>query len=196
MKRSMRFLMALGAAALLQAGSADAASIVGIELRNRPAGGAFAVGDVLEFQLHYDFSDRKSFGGGIEVDFDETQLELVEFSFDNRWPFNPARPEDSFNRPLGFFAENRSLLAIGDFNPFGDKGIIAVLKLRAISIGNGLLLPASNELPAGPFIGEDFNPLDVTFEGAAYSIAVPEPGTLLLLGAGLAGLARSRRRTA
>lgn len=197
MKRWMRFLVAFCAAALLQAGSASAANVIGASVKNAPAGGVFGLGDLIEVELNFSFDEGvKSFGGGVDVAFDASQLELVSFAFDARFPFNPAQPDASFNRPLGFFNTNGNLLAFGDFNPFGDSGIIAVLMFKALQQGDGSVRPTGQNLfPAGPIIGEDGGELPVSFAGGAYSI-VPEPGTVLLLSAGLVGLAAVKRRRA
>ena len=141
---------------------------------------------------------RQSFGGGVELAFDSSQLELLSFQLDAIWPFNPAKPEDSFNRPLGFF-DNKKLLAVGDFNPFGGDRNIGVAMFRALQPGDGsVMLGDQDVFPAGPFIGDDGGNLPVEFVGAPYRIenVIPEPGTLVLLSAGLAGLAASRRSRA
>lgn len=197
MVRAGRVLLAFSVVLGLSGGAAHAASIVRAQVLNSPAGGSFLVGDAIDVQIAFDFQDAKTFGGGVDLDLPLELVEVVSFDLDPRWGFDPDDPTTSFSRPLGFFEENQKALAFGDFNPFRGEGIAGVLHLRAIAMGDGSVVPGPNAMPAGPFIDENGGEMDVTFESARFQIGVvPEPGTLLLLGAGLLGLAATRRSRA
>lgn len=193
MRAGIRGLVAFSLALGLSAGAAQADSIVRATVLNAPAGGAFNLGDEIDVEIRFDFGDERTFGGGVDVDFDTSLVELVSFQLDARWGFNPGNPEASFSRPLGFFNSNPRALAFGDFNPFNGQGVVGLMKLRAIGEGDGWVDMDVNDFPAGPFITEEIEELWVDFEGAEFSI-IPEPGTMLLVGAGLLGLAVTRRR--
>jgi hypothetical protein len=82
---------------------------------------------------------------------------------------------------------------VGELNGFLKfEGLIGKLILDlGNALGDGSVVPADYEL--GGFTSLQGEPLtELGFSGAAFSI-VPEPGTLMLLGAGLVGLAASRR---
>lgn len=88
----------------------------------------------------------------------------------------------------------------GGFDVNGGKGHQHIYS-TAYSAASGLL-PAG--IPSGAYIGfedetfpsSDFNYADETYvvTGVTYAAAVPEPATLAVVGAGLAGLAALRRR--
>jgi len=190
-------------AALSVAGPARSASVISASILNgaactgNAAAKCFQPGDDIQAQLRFSFPDLKSFGGGFDVNFDDALASVESFNLDPMWGFDPAQPTNSFSRPLGFFTVDPHLVAVGQFTPFGGDGVIGTLDLKANALGDGSVTPAAGsdsvtQNPAGSFIDEHGGVLPVTFQGAAFSI-VPEPGTLLLVAAGMAGLAAHRR---
>ncbi len=191
----------LPVAALLVAGPALASSVVSAQIQNgapcagNPSAQCFNLNDDITVDLHF-VTDVATFGGGIVVNFDTALVSLQSFALDPSWGFDPGDPTGSFSRPLGFFSDP-NLLAIGELNPFSGDRKIGTLVLRAIAPGDGLVTPAAGSAnaqqnPAGPILDSNGGTLAVTFEGAAFSV-IPEPGTALLLAAGVAGLAATRR---
>ena len=191
-------------ASVVQAADVNA---IGFQLIDTPPTGFYGPGDTIKLGVTFQF-DTTTLGGGIELRFDESIFEAITgFKLSDRFPFDPLKPNNSFNRPLGFFSPEHPLLfAIVDANLIFGEGLAATfdLPIKQVlppgvtgidtrEIGDGSVRSRGNESPAGPFIDENGNPIDVAFLAAPLR-AVPEAGTLLLVGAGLAGLASARHR--
>ncbi len=149
MLQKLRAGLGIALALTLSASLAEAASIVSAQVLNAPAGGKFGLGDLIDVQIAFDFQGGKTFGGGLELDFDTRLVSVESFELDPRWGFDPADPNSSFSRPLGFFHERPRALAVGDFNPFRGPGIVGRLVLRAIAMGDGSLSPGRTTRPQG-----------------------------------------------
>ena len=147
------------------------------------------LGDTFTVQIGFDFDDP-TFGGGIDLSFDTDAFEIVSFEFDDEIDTDPA-----FSVRPGEVAAAPRLLAFGNFNPIDGTRKVGNLVLRALLPAVQKLISGEvNDRPAGPFIGEEGGPLEVAILGTEVTV-IPEPGTLVLLGAGLAGLGIVRRRS-
>ena len=151
------------------------------------------------------------YGPGERDDYSGASLVLtltVGASGPIAFTYSPTSPTSSFNRIIvrdgagdqpvnGSPADGISLgLMYEDFSAIG-----VIFRTDDLSVVNGL------SLPENPYLGMAAFPVR-TFQyfGDSYSlsgdvtsvsrIAVPEPGTLALLGLGLAGLGMTRRRKA
>lgn len=178
--------IALAAALVIQAGAASAANIIAI----RTADGSVRPGDVLELEFDFDFDDS-TLGGGFNLLL-PAGLSFKSFDFDAGLGRDPA-----FDfRP----SAQRLLIAFGNFNGItGQKKIgkllldvTAPFDLSTEPNGAPVIDAELDQALAGPFVG-DVGALPVDF--APLFNVVPEPGTLLLVAAGLAGFGAVRRRT-
>lgn len=178
---------------LLLGSNANAASIA-----LSPSFNTGAPGDTVLFDILYDFTDESTIGGGIDVFFDDSVLNFVNYTWSGVGDPGFARSPDVLPGELNG-------IAFGDFFGISSAGLVGTLEFAidaAASAGFTSLFTAANDFPAGPFVsGVTFLPMEVDFFGAEIEIQpgmpVPEPGALTLLVIGLFAMGlSSRRRTA
>ena len=130
----------------------------------------------------------KNFTIGIDVNFANTQEQLVAF---NTWVSHSGAafaldPSNSWG-PVN--SQGPRLLAEHNGNGFSD----AILTGFNLTPGDLVFFQAIYGAPAGA-VGTDKDGMEEFFIIPAGTPTVPEPGTLLLLGAGLIGLGVAARR--
>lgn len=181
--------IALAAALVIQAGAASAANIIAIRALGD---GSVMPGGDLEIEFDFNFDDS-TLGGGFNLLLPAVQFSFKSFEFDAGLGRDPA-----FDfRP----SAQRLLIAFGNFNGISGAKKIGklvltnesdqALKLTSDPTGVVAIDAELDQALAGPFVGDE-GTLDVDF---APLFLVPEPGTLLLVAAGLAGFGAVRRRT-
>lgn len=212
MRRSTGFLAAVGAAFVLLAGSASAANMVQLTVINgTPCIGdgsvrCFNLGETIEAELRINFTN---FTGGalLEFVFPRQLAAYQSWQFGLDFPQNneaacdptAADYDDCLAENLHFSEgpesdyirespHSRTRALVGDFDPFRGEQLLGLLKLTAQAAGDGSVLPQ----PEVEFQTSSGNSLVVSYSGDSFRI-IPEPGTLLLVGAGLLGLAATRR---
>jgi hypothetical protein len=150
---------------------------------------AFAVGDLAQFLLKYDFTGSKTLGGGIDVFFNEEVLEFVKWT-----PENLGDP--AFRRNPVIKRGNLDGIAFGDFNGLPEVATMGLLQFKVTALGSfDLILAADSGGVAGDFFSATtFQKMEnIKFEGATIT-AVPLPAGVVLLGSAMMGLIGFRRK--
>ncbi len=150
-------------------------------------------GDIVTFDITLDFTEDPTLGGGLDLTFDESQLQLIGFTDE---PFI-GMPE--FYRAPDYVPGSGLLegWAVGSFNSL-STGLVASVSFE-VQIGattTVVALGPTNSI-AGPwFSASDFFCCQDPDYGAVTVSTVPLPAGIWLLFSGLAsfGLARSRAR--
>jgi hypothetical protein len=176
--------------------SAAAVNIINLD----PANVLTDVGNDISFDLIMNF-DASLQGGGVEITYDPSKLLFQSFVFD------PMLVDDAFFRcwPVAATQTCNELLPptieVGWgvlFSPaLTGVHTIGSLTFTAIASGAGLVSVMPSVGFPGPFFDILGNPIQTDLQGASVSIgliALPEPGTGLLVAIGLFGLCVERNR--
>ncbi|MDO9006364.1 MAG: PEP-CTERM sorting domain-containing protein [Aquabacterium sp.] len=128
----------------------------------------------------------KIFGGGYNISFDASKLQLDDISFPSNWEFLVSKGTAAGGTVSDVFFNTFSAPIAGDF-------LTSTLKFTAI--GGGMSSITLSESVSFPFGDEFGNAVTVSYVGGSVA-AVPEPGSvaMMLAGLGAVGFMASRRR--
>ncbi len=158
------------------------------------------VGDVVEIDVYWDFSDEPTLGGGTDVLFDDTLLAFVDFQYN----LTDAALDPDFT--YMYWTVDSGLvegIATGNFYGIGGPQLIGTLSFETLAAGSALLSTQQSSLDiVGPFVSlatfSIYQPGQIIFQGAgvgigATPVAAPSPTVLVLAGsAALLGAGRRR----
>ncbi|HUO74556.1 MAG TPA: PEP-CTERM sorting domain-containing protein [Solirubrobacteraceae bacterium] len=177
----------LGVAALFWTSSARATDIVRFSADVPDV----QKGQVLDVEVGLDFDDL-TLGGGFDLSLSPALFSFEQFEFDPDLGDDPAfrlKPPDDASSGL-------LTIAFGSFSGLtGNReiGILQVVANQSLVLGSGnvLLSAIDDSSSAGPFVDTVGSRLSVRYDGLL-GTAVPEPSALVLLSAGVAGIATKR----
>ncbi len=155
--------------------------------------GQAAVGETVSLDLAMDFDDT-TIGGGFQVDYDPSVLQLVDFVFDDRGLGDEQafRCSPATRRCTARGGAHRVPVGFGRFDGLTGARPIGHLRMRAIGEGASAveIVPHAT---TGPFVDLTGAPLAVTSDELTVRV-VPEPAFATALVAGSIACAAFRRR--
>jgi len=144
-------------------------------------------GSTLEIMLEMAFLDP-TLGGGVNIIFDEGLVQLSSIAFDDSLGDDPDfRCPGAVICPTG----DSTFISFGSFVGLDSERTVASIFFDVLADSRGVA--EFSLAAASPFSDEVGSALDVRL-GTTQVTIVPEPGTALLLGLGLIGLAGGNRR--
>lgn len=167
-------------ATALSATTAQAQSII-----LSPSASTIDVGDTVSVDLKgIGFTDA-TFGGGYNLSFDPSVVELVSFSIPSRWEF--FRSSGLLDAASGTVTD----VSFNTFSPIGGDFLTGTAVFRGVSAGFSAIDVKPSEL--FPFAKAGGDTISVAFNGAGITVStVPEPDSLALLMVGVLGVAATR----
>jgi len=149
------------------------------------------VGDPVQLTLGMSF-DEVTLGGGVRLSFDDTLLSLTSISFGGALGDDPDFRCPTAGGPVSCPADP-NFISFGGFAGLSGDRTVATIILQALAPTAG---GTTIDLLADRAFSDNFgSPLTVSLTGTSV-VVVPEPGTLALVGLGLASLTAVRRRSA
>lgn len=178
----MKIKHTLIAASLLLAASAQAQTVSVIQAQTN-----VSVGDTFKVELQATGFPNKIFGGGYNLSFDPTKLQLDAIDIPAAtWEF--ARSNGTLNAAAGTVTD----IYFNTFAaPIAGDFLTAAVSFKAIAAGTSAI--TVSESISFPFGDEFAAAVPVTYVGGLVT-AVPEPGALGLVLAGIACVAWTARR--
>ncbi len=184
------YLVAAAVITLIGANGSASASTISLQ----PESTITTVGDIFSLNVVLDFGGDPTFGGGVDISWDETLLEFVDWTFDT----STVQDDPSF-REVGELLDGRLTdISAGEIGDGLIDGIMGTITFMAISQGDAIvdIGPASD--PLLEWVSLAFVVQTPDYIGAGVAIQpVPVPAALWMLLGGLgtlAGVGSARRR--
>ena len=189
MKKKLILILAFAFVLGFSYGSVQAASVSLL-----PSSQDVAPGDSFFLDIVYDFTDDATYGGGVDITFDDTILNYGNFSFSSATSaWDITRDPDISTGLVSGLAAGTSAGGITGPVTIGTLFFSADLSVVPI-VSTVLELRESLDPAVGGFFSSVTNTAqDPTMNSATVNV-VPIPGSILLLGSGLVGLIGIARR--
>ena len=148
-------------------------------------------GDDLVVDLWMDFLDEPTLGGGLDVNYNDTELDFISFIFD---PTFLTLTDSAFTCPgaalcsPGIDQPNSvTNIAFGNFSGISGPSLVGTLTFNTLKEGDIALTTVSTVGSSGPFVSAiTFQEQVVNFTGTSVNVtAVPLPGALYLMLGGI-----------
>jgi hypothetical protein len=176
--------IALATAALLITSAVQAQTVT-----VTPTNSTIIIGESVSLDFNATGFTDATFGGGFNLSYDKSILELVSMSIPSRWEF--FRSTGLLDAASGTVSD----VNFNTFTPIGGDFLTATAVFKGVGEGTSAVTLTPSEL--FPFAGADGR-IPVNFAAGSVTVtAVPEPSSVALLAAGLAcTLLMARRRKA